>query len=525
MRPQPTQFEVFRTTVNEREFLSSWIDQNLLFTSLPGIKTTDDLTEDTDRLISSLDDLAGRKHPFMKLMKEQGSTRTVKNEAFTRKIKYNGHDYMQISVDLNESADCVGLGGETFDIVLNDSRLVYSDYVAPLNAPQYQVRIVSMRGERYAANQWAYTVQYNTADPNEAFPKEHLSANTKWKKMYAAAGEATALRGSFMADYNKGWIQYGGNLTTLTKSAKFTDKAEAQYIVFRPTVDGTNILSDTDAIKGSKIVSTAETYFKADCEDDEENFLLWGKANAKPLTHSTVTDQSSGYHVNTSDCFFSYASYSNIRGYHTSKLTHKFLFNETAAIADQRLAYEDYNWLVIGGRKFVEKIMDSAKKEYATLPIHANFKDFTTSATAIDTTNRQGVEFPTKQFVKLNFDPYGSITIGHWKDLDSWQFFGPDNRLEGAPISSWWGFCLNLGLRGSTQKNIEILYKEMSEVWTYYCGVWTPLGARNTLGGRTNNAMFSTGHTGAWFSLEWQKTMGFNMRDVQNMIWFVPNVN
>lgn len=517
MRFQESQMVVQKVNVNRREFLSSYVDSNSLMASLPGLRSVQDISDmPWPKITTALEDYTNYKHPFKKIMEEYGGKREVVTEYFSYKQRFDGHDYMVVLQDLNEDNPCPGKGGEAFPIVLNDGRLLYSDYISPANLKHKQLRIVSKRNERYGRG-WRYMVQFKGAY-GEFFDKKYLASGQKWEKRWAAGGEATSRRGSFMSSFNKGWIEYGNNMTTLTKQAKFTDKAEATYLVFKNCFDKAQFgIEDM----GEKIIDFAEAEFVAQTHVEIEDFYLWGTANSAPLTESDVIDHSSSYHVNIGTGFFGYATYSTTRQYFKRQLTSKYVFDQLQGIVNGRLRFSDYNWVVAGGYRFTEAIINSNKREFGSSGFTLNSTNFTTSAPAIDTTNRDGLAFNTKQFTKINFDPYGSLLATHWPDLDSPHFFGPDNLIDGSPVSSWWGFVFNLGIKGSAKKNIELLEKRNSEVYSYVIGAWGPWGPSNM--GNSNINRRNSSHTGAYWELIWQKTVGFNLRNPEDLVWFYPN--
>lgn len=517
MRFQESQFVVNKVNVNKREFLSSYIDANLLTASLPGIRTVADISDmPWQKITTALEDYTNYRHPFKKIMEDYGTKRTVTTEFFSYKQRFDGHDYMVVLQDLNEDDDCPGKGGDVFPLVLNEGRLKYGDYISPANAKQKQVRVVSQRPEKYGRG-YLYKVKF-TSVTGEFFEKRYLTSNTKWEKRFSAAGEATSKRGSFMSSFNKGWVEYGNNMTTLTKEMKVTDKAQATYLVFKNCFDKAQFGMDD---LGEKIVDFAEAEFVAQTHVEQEDFYLWGTANAAPLTASDVDDASSGYHVNVGTGFFGYATYSTTRQYFAGKLSSRYVFDQLQGVVNGRLRFSDYNWIAAGGYKFTEALINSNKREFGMSGFVTNFRDMTTGAEAIDKTNREGVAFNTKQFTKINFDPYGSLLATHWPDLDSPHFFGPDLKLEGHPISSWWGFVFNLGIKGSAKKNIETIEKANSEAYNYIIGMWGPLGPSNM---SSNINRRNSSHSGAYYELHWQKTIGFNLRNPEDMVWFYPNV-
>lgn len=516
MRPVPNQFEISRVQVNPREYLASFNDYNLYTSQLPGLKNYDDITEyPMPELQTQLRDIMGYRHPLLELMEKEGATRTVKQDFYTFKYKSQGTNYSISLQDMNEDDPCPGIGRRPFYIMLNDGNLKASDYIAPLNGRMYPARIISKTPERMGIG-FVYTLEYNTGNIDDFYPKEFLAPNQKWQKEYALSGEATAERGSFKSELNLGWVQYGGNLGILTKSASFTDKWQSTYLEFEfnsPMKDQIPMLT----------VDYAEAEFVMSTEKEENNYMTWGRSNAAPLTKSATIDESSQYHVNSGAGFFQHAAYSRQFNYNRKNFSAKGLFNQILSRVDNRMSYDNYNWYILGGRKFVELFMEDVKRSYGLAAFTTHLTDMTERTKAIDEINRTGLAFPTKQFTKVNFDPYGSLQIGHWRDLDSWQFFGEDLQLDGAPISAYWGFCLNLGLKTSAKKNLEKLVRENSEVFAYKCGVWTPLGPINEARNRSNRYVATD--TRAAYSLEWQKTVGFNMRNADDMIWWMPAIN
>ncbi len=518
-----TQFDVNKVVVNKREFLSSFTDHNVLLASLPGLRTVDDISEmPWPKIWTALEDHTGYKHPFKKIIDEYSTKRYVDNEFFSYKQRFDGIDYMVVLQDLNEDVDCVGLGGERFPLVVNDGRLKQGDFIAPVNAKGKTIRNVSPRPERYGVG-YLYYFEYKSGDDKQFFDKKWLKTNTKWEKAYHLVGEATSKRGSTMSSFNKGWIEKAGNLATLSKEAKITDKAQSQYLIFNNCFDKAQFgMEDI----GLKIMDLQEAEFVAQTQQEVEYYYMWGRPLSKPLTNSTTIDESSSYSINSGTGFFGYAAYSTTEPYHKKKLTSRYVWNTAVSKVNGKIRPDEYNFVAVGGFKFTEAILDSNKKEYGLSGFLNSFKDFTEGAKAIDTKNREGVAFNTKQFVKINFDPMGSLTVGHWADLDSPHFFGPDLTLDGWPISSWWGFIFNLGLKGSRKMNIELIEKKQSEAFSYLINLWGPLGPVNSRasGMFRSNHVFAAG-PGAFYELHWQKTVGFNMRNPEGMIWFMPTIS
>ena len=520
MRHNQEQFLVNKVNVNRREFLSSYIDQNLLVASMPGLRTVSDVSDmPWEKIHTAFEDFTEYKHPFKRLMRDYGTKVMIDDEYFSFKQRFDGFDYMTVLHDVNEDDACPGLGGEEFAIVLNDRRLMPTDYIAPVNAPYKQLRIVK-RAEPYGGGA-LYRVRYSVPS-GEFFDKKFLKEGTKWEKKFSAVGEAASRRGSFLTSYNKGWLEYGNNMTTLSKEAKVTDKADAQYLVFTNLYDRKQFGMDD---KGEKIIDIVEVEFIAQTNVEEQNYLMWGTGNSAPLTQSDVPDESSGYHVNIGTGFFGYAIYSTTFTYFKNKLSSKYVFDKAQSVVAGRLRFSDYNWAITGGFKFTEGIINSNKREFGQAGFTINANDRTKSAPAI-APGREGVEFDTKQFVRINFDPYGSLLATHWPDLDSPHFFAPDVKLDGHPISSWWGFIFNLGLRGSSKKNIEYYEKRNSEMYRYVIGMIGPLGrSGNGVGINARNSSANlASHSGAYYEIHWQKTVGFNMRNPEDLMWFMPNV-
>jgi hypothetical protein len=518
-----SQFDVQKVVVNRREFLSSMVDQNLMIGSLPGIRTVDDISEmPWPKIWTALEDNTGYRHPFKKIIEEHSTKRFTDFEFFDYKQRFDGIDYMVVLQDLNEDTECVGLGGEKFPLVLNDSRLKRGDFIGPVNAKGKVIRNVSQRPERYGVG-WLYYFEYKTPDDQQYFDSKYLKSNTKWEKAYHLVGEGTSERGSMMSSFNKGWIQKAGNLATLSKETTVTDKAQATYLVFYNCYDKQQFgMEDL----GTKIMDLQEAEFVMQVEQEKQYYYMWGRPLSKPLTNSNTIDESSSYSIQSGTGFFGYAAYSTTEPYHRKKLTSRYVFNTAVSKVNGKIRPMDYNFLAVGGYKFTEALLDSNKQTYGLSGFLNSFKDMTEGAKAIDTKNREGVAFNTKQFVKMNFDPMGSLTVGHWADLDSPHFFGPDLNLDGWPISSWWGFIFNLGLKNSKNMNIELIEKRNSEIFHYLIQSWGPLGPVNS----KNSGMFRSNHVfgagkAASYDLLWQQTIGFNMRNPEGMLWFTPTIS
>lgn len=74
--------------------------------------------------------------------------------------------------------------------------------------------------------------------------------------------------------------------------------------------------------------------------------------------------------------------------------------------------------------------------------------------------------------------------------------------------------------------NIELIEKKQSEAFSYLINLWGPLGPVNSRasGMFRSNHVFAAG-PGAYYELHWQKTVGFNMRNPEGMIWFMPTIS
>lgn len=534
MRLQPTQFMTRRVDANAADYLSQYIDQDLLANRLPGLRLKTDLSDmPFAKIMTALADATNYRSPFLDLMDTEGTTRVIDTDFFTHKLVADGVNYFISIEDMSEGDDCPGLGHTDITLKFNKDNLNPGDVIAPLGFKQYPIR-VSKPGDKVGIVT-NYNGTYEIADQNKYYPKELLRANVKWEKLYHAAGEATSQRGSFSTSLSRGWIEYGGNMTLLTKELKVTDKAHDTFIEFIKMEDSKDPNPIVRPDMPREIIRLAEAEFVMQTRQEEENYLLWGQNNSKPLTFSSTLDPSSTYPVNIGSGFFQYATYGCMREYTIGAGTNsssvgtidaEYLKRELVGIVNHRISYDQYNWVAICGGQAAAMLMDDMKKKYGMAAYMTNFTDMTRSAPAIDTVNRQGVEFPTKQFTKMNFDPYGSIRIQHWRDLDDPRFLGGDLMYKGFPISSYWIFFMNLGLRGSSKKNLERLVKRNSEVYAFTCGVYTPLGAINQLAdGERNKYTYSSGSKEAAYWLSWQKSIGFNMQDTNNMLWFVPSLS
>ena len=80
---------------------------------------------------------------------------------------------------------------------------------------------------------------------------------------------------------------------------------------------------------------------------------------------------------------------------------------------------------------------------------------------------------------------------------------------------------MDYGLGNGAGSNIELLKRKDSEVYTYHCGVWSPIGPLN---GRTGRGGFTSAGPQRSYILYAADTFGVRIKDVSLTAWFKPAV-
>jgi hypothetical protein len=520
MRFEPLNYLIYKHEPSSYEgVISSFTDENALYKYFAGsgLRSYADLSESPLPYIVSAAQYDGaRVDPFMQWLDNYATTTFIDEENFTWRLRTKGQNHMTITQSLYCSTDCIGVGDDEFEIALDQEGLHSGDVLSPVRSLTYGCQIRLTNDGIKSGTTIIYTAQNWTIDDSESFPIEYLEAGQKWKYLYHPVGEATSRRGSFQSRMSSGWLEFGGSLMPIGIEGQVTDKAGMRHLSFHEcSADG--MRADP---KPKYIINAVEAEFIASTKQHEKNVILYSKPVQAPLTKSRYLDQSSGYAINGATGLVNgYLLHSNFLEYPVDAPIIPIIKDQMVTLLNQRKNYNEWRWTITGGLKFIEKAIDELKTIYNGIGLQRTEAQFTKSAAPI-ANGRRGLKISHPQITSIDFDVFGSIDFIHLEEFDNGELGGWEVNFRGAPISSWWGFCMNVGLNNQRKKNFEILRKKNSTIFTYYEGTIGPMGPHMDAGGGGGR----TSHNGNWYDIIWQTTLGFRAENVNDIIWFVPNI-
>lgn len=511
MRPNASKFRIYAESTKQDKYWANYASENVLLATHPEVRPWVDLTDPVIKYISTATpSLAGKRTPLQDHLLGSGMSRQVDAETVKWKLRGTGEVQAIAIENINVGVTNPGVDGNEFAVKLDVEWYKDGDILAPLVAKEVQVIV---NGLPIAdGNGFIYNVQLVDRNPRAFFPTELLESNLKWIKLGAAYGEASSGYGSTQFS-GTSYIEFQSDMTDYGKEVEVTNKAHNLNLRIQALDNSGKPMENYP----DKIISYIEAEFLKQTKWEKELMLFYGRDSGKRLIDGTV-----GNHRRIGPGLLEFLEDGNVIPYPVSNGSLDMFTNWLQRIWFDRVEPSMRNVTIYTGEGGLKLWNDWITEKYGDSAISTQFVDMVGEGKSYDPKNYRGAKFPTRYFTEMNLFPFGSVRVEHWPILDSTYLNGAVLHPEtGLPLSSYEFIVLDYGLGSGGGSNIEMLNRTDSEVFTYQCGTWSPLGPIN---GRTGRGGFVSTGPHRSYMLYYANTFGMRVKDVTLTAWFKPAV-
>lgn len=515
MRPLDVDFQIYKEPLGKKsKQMANYFDENVLMLTMYSGKPWADLTDPVIQYISTAaPSLMEKRTPLQDWLHGNGMVRTINSDRAQWKLRGTGEIQATALEKITESS-YPGINHTQFDIKLDTEVFVRGDVLAPDIAKDNQV-VVQAAVPTADGTGFIYTVQYSTNVAGDYFDPALLTAGLKWIKIDSVYGEASRDFGSFVVG-GMSWVVFETELTDYGKTFEVTNKAHAEW--------GNLVIETTDKEyrpldKGrypDQIIPWAEAEFMQQIRWEKELRLFYGRPAGK-----TIIDPTSQYYRRVGGGLIHFLKQGNEIPYPIEGGSIDMFVEFLQAVWLDRVDYMSRNIVIFtgtGGLTLWEKWIS---EKYSLSPINTDFKTFVGSGKSFDAKNYQGLKFKTAYFTEYTIFPFGSLKVAHMPILDNMTLNGGlKHPRTGLPLSSYEFIIMDTGLGDGGGGNVELLQRADSEVYTYKCGTWSPLGP---IVGKNRGGFVCSGPERS-YQVYYAVTHGMRIKDVTKTAWFRPAV-
>jgi hypothetical protein len=508
-RLRPTKWEIHQEANKDMPW-GNFTSENVLLAHFPQSKKAAVLTDKVMQLAATARPaLSGKKATLWDSLIGSGKERMVDADEVEWSLKGSGKIETLAKENLMPGVKFPGHNFEEFQIKLDNPNFVPGDHLAPEIAWDQQV-VVQYLPVKDGLDS-IYTVQLITLDPNAYFDPDLLQEGLKWIKVGASYSEYSTGYGSFQMTGNTSYIKFKTWLTDWGKTLEVTNKAHDLQLVLKPCDDkGLEINSIPP-----QLISWLEAEFIAESKWEKELMLWYGRAAGK-----NVLDHTSGMHRRIGPGIMEFMEDANVLTYPLGNFSIDAIRDFMQEVGWDTISPENANIVVKTGRMGMMQAHDSIRELYTMLNIQVPFDKFVKSGSAYPGSNSPGYKVLAPTFLEVDLQPFGSLRFEHLPLLDNRELNGgivhPDTKL---PLTSYAYFIMDYGL--GSAGNIELLRKRDSQVYTYVCGTWSPVGPIN---GTTGRGGFTASHQRRSYQLFATDTFGARIKDVNLCLMILPSV-
>ena len=504
----PSKFLVYKDSHRDIKW-GNYVNENILLATHQGMKKTVDLTDTVMKYAAgSLPSLSGKKATLWDSLIGEGRVREVDADEVEWSLKGSGQIETMATENVMPGVKYPGHNHQEFQIKLDTEVFVPGDILAPEIAKDVNV-IVQYLPVKDGIEDFIYTVVIADMSEDAYFEPELLEPGLKWIKIGATYGEASDAYGSTYFQGNTSYIRFKSDLSEWGKKVEVTNKAD-QLRLKAVDVKGFPMKQFPD-----QIISMIEAEFLAQAKWEKELMIWYGRAIGK-----TVIDPSSGYHRRMGPGVMEFLEDSNIITYPLGNFSIDMIRDFLQEVGWDTISPENSNIVVKTGRMGMTQADKAIREIYSRLNIQVPFDKWVTSGSKYPGGRGEGFRVKENYFLEVDFFPYGSIRFEHLPLLDNRELNGGQVHPEtGLPLTSYYYFIMDYGL--GSAGNVELLRKRDSEIYTYICGTWSPVGPIN---GATNRSGYVASHTRRSYELVAADSFGVRIKDVNLCAMLLPAV-
>lgn len=513
MRPTQaiSKFKIYQENTSLQNYWANYADENVLLATHSRVNPVTDLTDPVIKYVStSAPSLTDKRTALLDFLMDSGRTREIDTEIVSWKLRGTGELHSMQTENLIPNVTYPGIANTNVPIKLNTQFFVEGDMIAP-DIAKDSILIVEGLPEGDGTG-WIYNCTVVDRDGKTYFPQELLEKGLTWIKIGSAYGEASRGYGSTRFS-GTSYLEFSSSLTDYGKQVEVTNKAHQLNLRMEFYNSNDVKLEEYPA----QIISYIEAEFLAEAKWEKEKMLYYGRSSGNQLI-----DPSSGYHRRIGPGLLEFLEDGNHIPFPVAGGSLDMFEDFLTAIWFDRVDPSRRNVVAYTGQGGLKLWRDWLAEKDLLQPYMKSFTDATRSAASFDSKNYSGYKIGTSQPTEAAFFPFGSFRVEHWPILDNQTLNGGITHPEtGLPLSSYQFIILDYGMGDGASSNIELLKRRNSEVHTYQCGTWSPLGPLNMGSGRGGYTCSGPNRS---YILYHAETFGIRVKDVSLTAWFDPAV-
>lgn len=505
-----SKFKVFEESSRQTKYWSNYADENVLMHTY-NLQNWTDLTEKVIQYLSSArEGLITNRTPLTDYLRGSGRTRTVDSENIKWTLLGTGEVQAYSVENLEEDNLYPGRQGSIFRLKLNVEWYQVGDVLAPGVDKTVQVLVA---GEPSGAGDgFIYPVQLIDRNVNGYFPPELLAPELVWLKLDSVYGEASSEYGSTVFK-GTSYVEFETSMTDYGKEVTVTNKAHDLNLRLAACDEKGKKLENIP----DQLISLIEANFLMETRWEKEMRYYYGRSGGKHLI-----DRSSGYHRRIGPGLLEYMEDGNIIPYPLEGGSIDYFIDWLQAIWYDRIPGKQRRVVIYTGEGGLRQMNDWITEKFNGSSIQTDFNTFVGKNGTTYDEGYTGLVHQTAFFTEIQMFPFGRIRFEHWPILDSeWLNGYVRHPRTGLPLSSYEYIALDYGMGDGGGNNIELLQKADSELWTYICGTWSPVGPINT---KKGGSVFTATNGKRAYTLKHADTTGLRVKDITLTAHFKPAV-
>jgi hypothetical protein len=509
----------------DENVIANMIDSNAMLTTSMNVSAVEDLTPRiADMMSSSMTQYNNTFASIGAFLRGSGRVEEVAVDA--REVKWklmgDGHFHARIVENLNENIQFVGVGGVEFPLKFDVDWWVEGDVLTPvLGKEKINVRLTS--GPDWDGTGYLYNAQLVDMDEDRYLNQTFLEVNRKWIKLFASAGEATSLRGSFQGTGPAPtWVELQNKLTHLTKKVKITDEAmktsdiivsqEKRFLTKGP--DGNPTPNPT---KPFTLMNGAEQEFIMQTNYEKDLANLYGRHNG-----NRNIDRSSSFVVDQGAGLYEFLRTGNTMEVPVTSYAIDMLIDAIKSRWNNKVSYGNRNVVIHTGEGGLDLAQDYFQRKLVGTGAQIRYIDITTGNATTYGSGYEGRKLKTSYITELQLFPWGTIKFMHQPMFDDLTLNAGAPTYKGRPHASYSFIVLDYGLGSGPSSNVTLLSRKGMRNYNYVCGMWSPAGPINNMRNVGASNWVNGGHAGNYFELHYDDWTGIIMKDASRSIYATP---